>query len=479
MTTSDFIDVVMPQMGVSVTEGVIAKWHVAVGDRVVSDQIVCEVSTDKTDTEILAPAEGVITEIIVSEGEEVAIGGAIARLSQSGKALVTAVAGASELSAASPTPSSTSEPVEDRSIRVAPAAIDTALRTDRHWTSNRSVAEMLAGARIDPSAAADAVLDHCPSDGRPLASPLARRRAKERNIDLNLIQGTGRRGRICVQDVLVAGRASPVNSVSSVTTAPTTARVAPVVTVSEETLPVGYEDVPFDISKTSPHRRAISEHMIRSRQTAAHMTTEVDVDMFQVVKVREMINVARTAVGQGRISYLSFITKAAVAVLTDYPDMNATFQHERIIHWSEVNVGIAVDTPDGLIVPVIRRAETMTVERIADSIARLAELARARRLSPENLRAGTFTVSNPGSVGGVAAPAIINQPQVAILGIPVIVRRPWVVTSAEGSEAVAIRPILRLAVTFDHRAIDGAYATRYLVQVGRNLESWDLRDYNT
>ncbi len=480
MTTSEFIDVVMPQMGVSVTEGVIARWHVAVGDRVVSDQIVCEVSTDKTDTEILAPADGVITEIIVSEGEEVAIGGAVARLSSSEGAGGSgpAVAPATSVAATPVTPPHSPEPPASRPSDVVPAPL-VAPVTDQLRTSHRSVAEMLAGARIDPTAAADAVLDHRPSDGRPLASPLAQRRAKERNIDLGEVRGTGRRGRICVQDVLAAGRTTSVSATSvAPATAVTATPVTPTIVVGEAGLPLGYEDVPFAIAKTSPHRRAISEHMIRSRQTAAHMTTEVDVDMFQVAKVREMMNAARAGAGQGRISYLSFITKAAIAALADYPDMNATFQHERIIHWNEVNVGIAVDTPEGLIVPVIRHADTMTVEGIADSIARLAERARARRLSPDDLRAGTFTVSNPGSVGGVAGPAIINQPQVAILGIPVIVRRPWVVTSAEGGEAVAIRPILRLAVTFDHRAIDGAYATRYVVQVGRLLESWDLRDYS-
>jgi len=464
-------------MGVSVTEGVIAKWHVAVGDRVVSDQIVAEVSTDKTDTEILAPADGIVAEIIVSEGEEVAIGGVVARLSQSEVVSVSAVDVAPQHSGAaavSVAPSNATGPVAKRSTSEAPAPpVEPTIAQPR--ASHRSVAEMLAGAGIDASAAADAVLDHGPSDGRPLASPLAQRRAKERKIDLGTIKGTGRRGRICVHDVLAAGRDEPVGSVAI---PGVVARVASPELIGDAGLPVGYEDVPFDIAKSSPHRRAISEHMIRSRQTAAHMTTEVDVDMFQVAKVREMMNAARSSVGQGRISYLSFITKAAIAAIADYPDMNATFQHERIIHWNEVNVGIAVDTPEGLIVPVIRHAETLTVEGIADEIARVAERARARRLSPDDLRAGTFTVSNPGSVGGVAAPAIINQPQVAILGIPVIVRRPWVVTTAEGAEAVAIRPILRLAVTFDHRAIDGAYATRYVVQVGRNLETWDLRDYH-
>jgi 2-oxoglutarate dehydrogenase E2 component (dihydrolipoamide succinyltransferase) len=459
-------------MGVSVTEGVIAKWYVDVGDRVTNEQIVCEISTDKTDAEILAPADGVITEIIVFEGDAVDVGNPVARMSVGSATLISVHAATNEISipemtAGAPptrlTPETTLEP------RVLISAV-AASKTPSEFTSDaRSVSEMLAGASVDPEGAADAVLGHPSNDGRPLSSPLAQRRAKERNIDLRTIRGTGRRGRICVQDVLAADRANQAIAQAS---------VAPKVTGDSSAMPVGYEDVPFEVATTSPHRRAISEHMIRSRQTAAHMTTEVDVDMFHVSKVRDMMNAARGAVGQGRISYLSFISKAAVFGLAEFPDMNATFQHERIIHWTEVNLGIAVDTPAGLIVPVIRRVEAMTVENIADSITTVAERARARRLAPDDLRAGTFTISNPGSVGAVSAPAIINQPQVAILGIPVIVRRPWVVNSPEGSEAVAIRPILRLAVTFDHRAIDGAYATRYVARVREYLETWDLRDYS-
>jgi pyruvate dehydrogenase E2 component (dihydrolipoamide acetyltransferase) len=474
MSAENALDVVMPQMGVSVSEGVVARWLVSVGDQVANAQLICEVSTDKTDVEILAPADGVIVEIVVLEGDSVEVGHPVARMSAGDAAATFDVADktAAEVTSVAqaareipPTVESSSQ--EPRAKSVLTSNVVTAPRETTYRKNARSVNEMLAGAVIDPDGAADAVLDRPSSDGRPLSSPMAQRRARERSIDLRTVKGTGRRGRICVQDVLVASRGAGEASLPS-----------PPAGVSHGGgVPLGYEDVPFEAFTTSPHRRAISEHMLRSRQTSAHMTTEVDVDMFQVAKVRDMMNTARGATGQGRISYLSFISKAAVSALSEYRDMNATFQHERLLQWDEVNLGIAVDTPAGLIVPVIRHAQGLTVEQIADAIAEVAERARARKLVPDDLRAGTFTISNPGSVGAVSAPAIINQPQVAILGIPVIAKRVWVVSSPEGTESVTIRPILRLAVTFDHRAIDGAYATRYAVAVKQHLEEWDLRDY--
>lgn len=211
---------------------------------------------------------------------------------------------------------------------------------------------------------------------------------------------------------------------------------------------------------------------MRSRQTAAHMTTEVDVDLSAVVRVRAEMNEARLAAGEAKLSYLPFIARAACVALGEHPDLNATFFGERMIRWQAVNLGVAVDTPEGLLVPVVRDCDRLTAPQISDAIGDLAERARSRKLAPDDLAGGTFTLSNPGSVGAVSAPAIINQPQVAILGIPTIQRRPWVVADQQGTEAVAIRPILRLAVTFDHRALDGADATRFAVAVKAHLETW-------
>ena len=485
MTNESTLDVLMPQMGVSVDEGIVVKWHVAVGDRVANDQLVCEITTDKTDAEILAPADGVIAEIITAVGESVGVGMPVARMTVGDIAVAPAAvsveappaAAAPDLFAAEDLSKvgTTSTPTTTVDVAAVPSTSarreHAVSRTSSARPATRRVSEMLAGAIINPSDAADAVLEHIPERAQPLSSPLARRRARERNIDLVKVHGTGRRGRICVQDVLATARGAGGSSAQSPVSG------ASHVVENSTGLPIGYEDVPYQELVTNPHRRAISEHMRRSRQTSAHMTTEVDVDMFKVSKVRSIVNASRESAAQSRISFLSFISKAAVTVLAEYSELNATFQHERSLLWDEVNLGIAVDTPSGLVVPVIRSADGLSTERIADAIASVAERARARRLIPDDLRAGTFTISNPGSVGAVSAPAIINQPQVAILGIPVIAKRPWVISTPEGTDAVAVRPILRLALTFDHRAVDGAYATRYLVRVKDCLEAWDASDY--
>ena len=488
MSEENILDVLMPQMGVSVNEGTVVNWRVSVGDEVADEQVVCDITTDKTDAEILAPAGGVIVEILVPEGSAVEVGLPVARLAAGGAghhpapaiaiAFEEAMAAATSVSTRADKSSGTSSPpIASLADLVPEPIVATSKASDipaaaAFVRATRSVAQMLAGANIDPAAAANAVLDRPPRHARPLSSPLARRRASERNIDLATVSGSGLRGRICVQDVLSVARTKGPSVPSQ------TRSVVMTVNEANDVMPIGYDDVPFEFVTTSPHRRAISEHMRRSRQVSAHMTTEVDVDMFQVSKVRSLFNAAREASGLGRISFLSFITKAAVGGLSEYPDLNATFQHERAIQWREVNVGIAVDTPAGLIVPVVRRVQDMPVEEIASAIATVADRARTRALTPDDLRAGTFTISNPGSVGAVSALAIINQPQVAILGIPVIVKRPWVISTAEGADAIAIRPILRLALTFDHRAVDGAYATRYVVRVKDLLENWDASSYS-
>ncbi|MCW2958283.1 MAG: hypothetical protein JWP18_1086, partial [Solirubrobacterales bacterium] len=239
----------------------------------------------------------------------------------------------------------------------------------------------------------------------------------------------------------------------------------------------GYDDVPHVVVATTRQRRATAEHMRRSRQTAAHMTTEAEVDMSAVGRAREALNQAAAQAGDARLSYLALIARVACATLQDFPDLNATFQDERHIRWGQVNLGIAVDTPDGLIVPVIRGCEGLTAPAIAAAIADVAERARSRRLIPDDLRAGTFTLSNPGSAGGYSAMAIINQPQVAILGTPVIVRRPAVVVDEHGGESIGIRPMMTLTLTFDHRAVDGAEATRCVVAMKHRLEAWAVSDY--
>ncbi|HEX3361912.1 MAG TPA: dihydrolipoamide acetyltransferase family protein, partial [Solirubrobacterales bacterium] len=453
----------MPHMGVSIDEGTVTVWHVAVGDDVVEGQVLCEIATDKVDMEVESPAAGTVTAIFAEADAVVPVGEAICELDGDGSGGGASVApeGGASTATGEGSPGAFGGVPGDPSPASAPGSSAPAA----------GVAERAAGGRdangsFDPVAAADAVTS-LQKDG-PLASPIAKRIASKRGVDLNLVTGTGKRGRIRKADVLAAAEAGPSPTVAS----PAVPTAAPPLGI-----PAGYEAVPHEIVPTSRVRQAIAEHMIRSRQTAAHMTTEVDVDLSAVIRARTELNKARLTSGEAKLSFLPFIARAACASLSEYPDMNATFQGTQTIRWGQVNLGIAVDTEAGLLVPVIPDAGSLTAPAIGAAIADLAARARDRKLVPDDLAGGTFTISNPGSVGAVSAPAIINQPQVAILGVPTIQRRPWVVTGPDGEEMIAIRSILRLAVTFDHRAVDGADATRFAVAVKSRLESWSTEAY--
>jgi pyruvate dehydrogenase E2 component (dihydrolipoamide acetyltransferase) len=511
---TETVVVPMPHMGVSVEEGTVVEWLVSVGDEVKAEDVLCAIATDKVDTEVVAPADGVVARLLVEVDGDVAVGGGLMELAVvKGAAAAVVDAGGSvgadpadatrrgEGEADAAGPDGASRRVSDESVPTAPH--DPAAAGPRGDTEAGAGAEAVglgagdggAGAgsgvglaaraaagrdefgRFDPRAAAEAVLsfvsggtDAGDGGGGALASPVARRMAQRHGVDLGSVEGSGRRGRVRKVDVeqVIAGGGKRIGDFRSHGD-----RKAPTgPSLDAEGLPVGYAGVPHEVVKTSRVRRAIAEHMARSRQTAAHMTTEVDVDLAAVVRARTELNSARIAAGETKLSYLPFIARAACAALGEHPDLNATFLGERMIRWQEVNLGVAVDTPEGLLVPVVRGCERLTAPAIGEAIADLAQRARTRKLAPDDLAGGTFTLSNPGSVGAVSAPAIINQPQVAVLGVPTIQRRPWVVTSEQGDESIAIRSILRLAVTFDHRAVDGAGATRFAVAVKDRLESW-------
>jgi pyruvate dehydrogenase E2 component (dihydrolipoamide acetyltransferase) len=435
----------LPHMGVSVEEATVIEWHVAVGDSVEEGQLICEIATDKVDTEVESPSAGTVTAILAEAEAVVPVGGPLLELDGGG------ATGEESPGAFGGVPGDSSPASPPNSDRAAAGR-------DRHGA-------------FDPAAAAEAVT----SLPGVLASPLAKRIASERGVDLGSVTGTGKRGRIRKVDVLAAAEAGPGAAAPSAPRA--AAPPAPQPIASPQGIPAGYEGIPNEVIPTTRVRQAIAEHMIRSRQTAAHMTTETDVDLSSVIRARNELNKARLASGQGKLSFLPFIARATCASLQEHPDMNATFQGEQNIRWGQINLGIAVDTEGGLLVPVIKDAGSLTAPAIGAAIVDIAERARDRKLMPDDLAGGTFTISNPGSVGAVSAPAIINQPQVAILGVPTIQRRPWVVTGPDGEEMIAIRSILRLAVTFDHRAIDGADATRFAVSVKDRLESWSTEAY--
>jgi len=450
--------IVVPQLGVSVTEATVLAWHVQEGDDVVADQLVCEISTDKVDTEVRAPVAGTIREILVAAGETAPVGAPLALLGSQGARV------AEEVSAAVDSNGTLAHANPRSNVRVLGPGI--AVLVAPASGGGAPIDVTTSPERYDHAAQMAATVPAAP----PVrSSPVARRIAAANGLDLLTVAGSGRNGRVRKADVLAR-----LADVASTAPSPSVAEVA--LTNAERSLPKGYEDVPHEIVETSPVRRAIAEHMSRSRHTAAHMTTEVDVDMQRVTEARAELN-SPGAAGRRKLSYLPFVVRAACSTLLEFPDLNATFEGERLIRWREINIGIAVDTDRGLLAPVIRSCEQMTVVTIADRVADLASRARARTLAADDLRAGTFTVSNPGSVGAVAAPAIINQPQVAILGMPTIVKRPVVIAGQDGADAIAIRPIMRLALTFDHRAVDGADATRGLVAIKQRLERWDADAY--
>ena len=485
MAEATTVVVPMPHMGVSVDEGTVIEWLKEVGDEVKADEPLCAIATDKVDTEVVAPADGVLVRIVADVGADVPVGQPLAELAPVGGGAVGVgsadatrrgedSAGASEADGASRGVSAEPTPTAETGSGGGESRLTPGLAA-------RAAAGRDEFGRFDPQAAAEAVLSFVPAASGTngasgvLASPIARRMAASHGVELASLRGTGRAGRIRKVDVerALAGSVDFVRPLRTKSTAPS--EPSP----TQPAFPPGHADVPHEVVETPRVRKVIAEHMARSRQTAAHMTTEVDVDLSTLTRVRAELNAARLDAGEPKLSYLPFIARAACAALADFPELNATFLGERTIHWQQVNLGVAVDTEEGLLVPVIKACDQLTAPEIGAAIADLAERARTRKLSPDDLAGGTFTLSNPGSVGAVSAPAIINQPQVAVLGIPTIQRRPWVIAGPDGNEQIEIRPILRLAVTFDHRALDGADATRFAVAVKSKLETWDAEDYSS
>lgn len=409
----------MPQLGETVVEGTITRWHKRPGDSVLEDEPLFDVSTDKIDTEVGAPASGTLTEIIVGEGQTVDVGTLLARIGDAG------------------------EPV------AAPATAPTAARDAE---PARDAAPVTAAVTAPPGprdAAPASAPDAAPADGstgrRHLFSPSVRRLLDVSGLDPRSITGTGRGGRVTRRDVERALMSAPA--------AP--ARPAPRVDVPETRHTV----VPF-----SGIRRRTAEHMIRSRATSAHALVSIELDYENVDAVRA---------GAG-LTYLPFLARAVVEALTAFPHLNASVGDDELIVHHDINLGIAVDLDfDGLVVPVVHEADALRLRALGRRIAERAEAARAKRLRPDDLAGGTFTITNVGSYGTMLSIPIINQPQVAILSTDGIKRKPVVVEMADGSEAIAIHPVGNIALSWDHRAVDGAYAAAFVHRVKQVIETTD------
>ncbi|HVJ08774.1 MAG TPA: 2-oxoglutarate dehydrogenase, E2 component, dihydrolipoamide succinyltransferase [Acidisarcina sp.] len=430
-------DVVMPQMGESIFEGTITKWLKKVGDTVQRDEPLFEISTDKVDAEIPSPAAGVLTEIKVPEGTTVQI-----------NTVVAVLGGAA-----------TGQPAAAPSVSAPP-------------TAQAPVSQPQAAAAVEPAAAAL---------GEPVrSSPLVRRIAKENNLDLHQVKGSGSAGRVTKEDVLgfleqrgtKPAPAAPVPAASVL--APASAPAAAAAAAPSPAAPVpSAAPVAGDLVPLSRMRSIIAQRMVESKRTSPHVHTCFKIDLTRIVRLREKEKSKYEQRNGVKLTYMPFITRAVIATLRKMPIVNASMEGEAIRYHQNVNVGIAVALDWGLIVPVIKQAEEKSFLGIARAIADLASRARNKKLKPDEVGSGTFTITNPGIFGEQFGTPIINQPESAILDVGGLFKEPTVVTDENGSDSIAIRSIVRLTLGFDHRIVDGADAGKFMSEVKKYLENWN------
>ena len=436
-------DVLMPQMGESIVERTLTRWLKQPGDTVARDEPLFEISTDKVDTEIPSPAAGVLKEVLVEAGATVQINTVVGRIDDGASGGGTAAPAEAPKAAPAPAPAA-----------AAPVAAPVAS----------------APAPAEPAPAA-------PSEDLGPISPLVRRMARENNLDLSLVAGTGAGGRITKADVesyLARGAQAPAPAPAVPAPAPA-APAAPVYEAPSAPAPSAGDLAPVApaegakvrIEAMSTMRQKIAEHMVLSKHTSAHVTTVHRVDMTKVAKMR---NARKGAVKERygfSLTFLPFITRAAAEALRAFPIVNASIQGANVLFHNEVNIGIAVALENGLIVPVIKNADEKNVLGLQRSIADLANRARSKQLKPDEVQGGTFSITNFGSYGSLFATPVINQPQIAILGVGAVEKQVVVI-----DDAIAIRDMAYLALTFDHRLIDGALADQFCQRVKSVLENW-------
>ncbi len=442
-SSGDATEIVMPQMGESITEGTVSKWLKAVGDDVAKDEALLEISTDKVDAEVPSPAAGKLLSINVEEGQTVEVGAVLAMVGASG-------AVASPKSAA-PSPKAAEAPKSEQNSKV-----------EAEVPQVKAVAASSNGG--------DVTVDEL---RRTKSSPLVRSIAKEHGIDITRIPGSGVSGRVTKQDImsfletgaalrpedlLVKGAAAP--SAASAKAAPSTYTAAPITTSAGDR-----------VEKMSVMRKKISEHMTFSKQTSAHVTSVYEIDMTNVAKFRDKNKAAFGERYGTKLTYMPFIFQAVTNAIRKFPVVNSQIDGENIVYKGDINLGMAVALDWGLIVPVIRKADTLSLSGLALAANDLADRARTKKLNPDEVTGGTFTITNPGVFGGLFGTPIINQPQVAILCVGTIEKRPKVLTTPDGDDYIAIRSMAYFALTYDHRIVDGADAERFLSYMKEFLET--------
>jgi pyruvate dehydrogenase E2 component (dihydrolipoamide acetyltransferase) len=423
-------DIIMPQMGESIVEGTITKWLKKPGDKVQRDEPLFEISTDKVDAEIPAPASGILQEIKVTEGTTVGVNTIVGTIAVDGE-----TAAAPSKPAPAKTAPAAPAPKEEKKIVPTP-----------------------------PPASAAPVQDE---DEETRSSPLVRKIAREHSVSLSQVTGTGLGGRITKQDIMQfiegQGSAQPAPAPAS------PAQPAAAAPVPRPAVPAPF---PGDLVPMSNMRKLIAKHMIESRRTSAHVHCMYEVDFTRIVNLRSKLKNGFEQRHGARLTFMPFFVRAAVMALQQWPIINATIEGDNIRYHRYINMGIAVALDWGLIVPVLKNAGDLNFLGLQRGITDLGERARNKKLKPEDVEGSTFTITNPGQFGAVFGLPIINQPNSAIMGVGGITKQPMVVTDKDGNDSIAIRSVVHLTLGYDHRLIDGAVADQFMAQVKKNVETW-------
>jgi pyruvate dehydrogenase E2 component (dihydrolipoamide acetyltransferase) len=422
-------DIVMPQMGESIFEGTITKWLKKPGDKVQRDEPLFEISTDKVDAEIPAPASGVLRDIKVGEGNTVQVNTVVGTIAGDGEAAaVPAPAAAKSAAPAAPAPAKQAAPPKAQAPAPEPAAQEE-----------------------------EADDDHARS------SPLVRKIARENNVNLSQVSGTGLGGRITKQDIMAFLERSESASAPATASAPAAARTS---------APSAPAAIPAESVPMTKMRQIIAQRMIESRRTSAHVHAMFEVDITKIVHLRNKTKSAFEQRHGARLTFMPFFVRAAIIALQQFPIVNASIEGDNIRYHRHVNVGIAVALDWGLIVPVLKNADELNFLGLQRGISDLGERSRNKKLKPDEVEGSTFTITNPGQFGAVFGLPIINQPNSAIMGVGGITKAPLVVTDADGNDSIAIRSVVHLTLGYDHRLIDGAVADQFMAFVKKTLENW-------
>ena len=466
--------VIMPQMGESIAEGTITKWLKKVGDTIKRDEPIFEISTDKVDAEIPSPVAGTLTEIKVAEGQTVAINTVVAVIGEAGTAAASAPSPAPPAPApAAPPPAAPKAPepppAPKAEAKPAPPPAPAA-------PPPSPAPAPVAAPRVE--APAGGQVESIEERIRRKSSPLVRKIAQENSLDIGDIEGTGIHNRVTKNDVLsyLENRKvaqAPIRGSAVPAEAPSVGRAEPVEAPPAPRPAISVTDRDEVVAMTKI-RRITAENMILSKRTSAHVTTVFQVDYSNIAKIRGKHKDDFLAKNGVKLTYLPFIFRAAIQAIRQFPQVNASIDGENIVYHKDVNLGMAVALDWGLIVPVIKNADEKSILGLARTSQDLAERARTKRLKPEEIQGGTFTVTNPGVYGGLFGTPIIPQPQVAILGVGTIEKRPVVVTDENGQDALGIRTVGYLALSFDHRLIDGADADKFMAAIKTTLETGEF-----